>query len=40
MLAITGTLLGGLAVIAVALEATWAAAVLGAVAFWLISHAA
>jgi hypothetical protein len=35
-----GALVCGLAVIAVALEATWPAAVLGAIAFWLISHGA
>ena len=40
MLAITGTLFCGLAVIAVALEATGPAALLGAVGFWLVSHGA
>jgi hypothetical protein len=39
MLATTGMLLGALAVICVAFEATWPA-VFGAVAFWMISHAA
>ena len=38
MLAITGTLFCGLAVIAVALEATGSAALLGAVGLWLVSH--
>jgi len=40
MLAITGTLLGGLAVIAVALEATVPAIVLGGIAVWMITHSA
>jgi hypothetical protein len=40
MLEITGALLGTLAILAVAFEATWPAAVLGAVAFWMISHGA
>jgi hypothetical protein len=40
MLAITGTLLCGLAVLSVALEATWHAAVFGAAGMWMISHAA
>jgi hypothetical protein len=40
MLATTGVLLGGLAVIAVALEATGPAFVLGGLAAWLITHAA
>jgi hypothetical protein len=40
MLAITGTLLCGLAVIAVAFEATGPAALFGATGFWLVSHGA
>ncbi|MEA2887935.1 MAG: hypothetical protein QOD11_2295 [Bradyrhizobium sp.] len=40
MLATTGVLLGGLAVIAVALEATGPAFVLGSIAAWMITHAA
>jgi hypothetical protein len=40
MLATTGTPLGGLAVIAVALEATGPAIVLGGIAAWLITHCA
>jgi hypothetical protein len=40
MLATTGTVLLGLGVLSVALEATWPAAVFGAVGFWMISHAA
>jgi hypothetical protein len=40
MLTITGSLLVGLAVIAVALEATGSAALLGAVGLWLVSHGA
>ena len=38
MLATTGTLFGAAAVIAVALEATGAALVLGGIAAWLITH--
>ncbi|WP_441228856.1 hypothetical protein AB7813_27155 [Tardiphaga sp. 20_F10_N6_6] len=38
MLTITGGLLGGAAVVAVALEATGVAIVLGGIAFWLVSH--
>jgi hypothetical protein len=38
MLAITGVLLCAGAVIAVALEATGPALVLGSIAFWMISH--
>jgi hypothetical protein len=38
MLAITGTLFCGLAVIAVALEATVPAIVLGGIAAWMITH--
>jgi hypothetical protein len=38
MMLTTGTLLGGLAVICVALEATAAAALFGAISFWMISH--
>ena len=34
----TGALLGGLAVIAVALEATGPAIVLGGIAAWMITH--
>jgi hypothetical protein len=37
MLLITGTLFGFVAVISVALEATWAALLFGVVAFWLIN---
>lgn len=40
MLAIFGTLFGGLAILAVAFEATWPAALFGAIGFWLISHSA
>jgi hypothetical protein len=40
MLATTGVLLGGLAVIAVSLEATGPAIVLGGIAAWMITHAA
>jgi hypothetical protein len=40
MLATTGILLAALAVLCVALEATWAAAVFGAVGMWMISHGA
>jgi|GraSoi2013_115cm_1033766.scaffolds.fasta_scaffold35175_2 hypothetical protein len=40
MLATTGVLLCGLAVLAVAIEATWAAAAFGAIGFWMISHGA
>jgi hypothetical protein len=40
MLATTGTLIAALAVIAVALEATGSAALLGAVGLWLVSHGA
>ena len=40
MLLTTGSLIGALCVIAVALEATVPAAILGTVAFWLISHSA
>jgi hypothetical protein len=40
MLAITGTLFCGLAVIAVALEATVPAIVLGGIAAWIITHSA
>jgi hypothetical protein len=40
MLATTGILLYGLAVLAVAIEATWPAAVFGAIGFWLIGHGA
>jgi hypothetical protein len=36
----TGTLLCGLGVLSVALEATWPAAAFGAVGMWMISHAA
>ena len=39
MMATTGALLGGLAVIAVALEATVPAIVLGGIPAWLITHA-
>jgi hypothetical protein len=39
-MATTGALLGGLAVIAVALEATVPAFVLGGIAAWLITHSA
>jgi hypothetical protein len=38
MLLITGTLLSGFAVIAVALEATVPAVVLGGIAAWMITH--
>jgi hypothetical protein len=38
MLAVTGTLFCGLAVIAVALEATVPAIVLGGIAAWMITH--
>jgi hypothetical protein len=38
MLAITGTLFGAGAVIAVALEATGSAIVLGGIAGWMIRH--
>jgi hypothetical protein len=38
MLAITGTLFCGLAVIAVALEATGVAFLLGGIAAWMITH--
>jgi hypothetical protein len=40
MMATTGALLGGLAVIAVALEATGPAIVLGGIAAWMITHSA
>jgi type IV secretory pathway TrbD component len=40
MLATTGTLLCGLGVLSVALEATWPAGAFGAVGMWMISHAA
>jgi hypothetical protein len=40
MLAITGTLLAGLAVLCVAIEATAAAALFGAVGFWMITQGA
>ncbi len=40
MLGTTGVLLCGLAVLAVAMEATWAAAAFGAIGFWMISHGA
>ena len=40
MMLTTGKLLGALAVIAVALEATGAAFVLGGVAAWIITHSA
>ena len=40
MLATTGTLFAALAVIAVALEATGAAFVLGGIAAWMITHSA
>jgi hypothetical protein len=40
MLTTTGMLLAALAVLSVALEATWPAALFGAVSFWLISHGA
>jgi hypothetical protein len=39
MLATTGTLFAALAVIAVALEATVPAIVLGGIAAWMITHA-
>jgi len=38
MLAITGALIGAVAVLAVTLEATGAAIVLGGIATWMISH--
>jgi hypothetical protein len=38
MMATTGALLGGLAVIAVALEATVPAILLGGIAAWMITH--
>jgi len=38
MLAITGALIGAVAVLAVALEATGAAIVLGGIKTWMISH--
>jgi hypothetical protein len=40
MLAATGALLCGLAVLAVAFELTWPAAVFGAIGFWMIGHGA
>jgi hypothetical protein len=40
MLATTGVLLCGLAVLAVAIEATWATAAFGAMGFWMIGHGA
>jgi hypothetical protein len=40
MLLITGALFGGIAVLAVALEATGAALVPGSIAGWMIAHAA
>ena len=40
MLGTTGVLLAGLAVICVMLEATWHAALFGALGMWMISHAA
>jgi hypothetical protein len=40
MLAITGALFGAGAVIAVALEATGPASVLGGIAAWMITHSA
>jgi hypothetical protein len=40
MLATTGMLLVGLGVLSVALEATWPAAVFGALGMWMIGHAA
>jgi hypothetical protein len=40
MLATTGMLLAGRAVLCVALEATGRAALFGAVGFWMISHGA
>jgi hypothetical protein len=40
MLGTTGVLLAALAVVCVMLEATWPAAVFGAVGMWMISHAA
>jgi hypothetical protein len=39
-MATTGVLLGGLAVIAVALEATGPAFFLGCIAAWMITHSA
>jgi hypothetical protein len=38
MLAITGALIGAVAVLAVALEATGPAIVLGGIAAWMIAH--
>jgi hypothetical protein len=38
MLLITGALIGAVAVLAVALEATGAAIVLGGIAVWMIAH--
>jgi hypothetical protein len=38
MLVTVGTLLGGLAVLAVAFEAPMAALALGAAAYWLLAH--
>ena len=40
MMATTGAVLGGLAVITVALEATVPAIVLGGIAAWMITHSA
>jgi hypothetical protein len=40
MLATTGTVLVAVACLAVALEATGAAIVLGGIGFWMIAHAA
>lgn len=40
MMEITGALLGLFSAVCVAFEATWSAAVFGAIALWLISHAA
>jgi hypothetical protein len=39
MIAITGTLLCGVAVLCVALEATWPAVMFGVLGFGMISHA-
>jgi hypothetical protein len=39
MLAITGSLFGGLAVLAAAFEATGPAIVLGGLAMWMLTHA-
>jgi hypothetical protein len=39
MMQITGTLFAGIAVVAVSFELTTPAFVLGAVAYWLLSHA-